>query len=594
MSLIHGVFEIWISSGSAGFPAEVAGSNFTWITVVLLAVSAVFALIGGVLAFYQRRSGGIFLIAAASICFFAHPYTRYYGGIYLVGGILTFFLRRPSEYGEDYEDEDEDGNQDEYEDEYDEDDANRDEEDDVLGGRLREKDKFRAISYGRRRERTSAFKGNKSGLDEDNFSRLNEPLRPRSSKVCPACGASVGIDHKFCYNCGGPLHTAPSPAEPKPEAYNSPSSPVIVSVGDDASRQEEPSQESPSLFKNLQTVFPSERSSPERSSSERSAKSGDNDDEADEFSAPAPSPHRVFVKPAEDSGPIIKQPLLINPDDSYRKFSDYTRRRKRRRHSLLRRVLGLSILLLAVGGAAWFLLRLPKVSKDDLPVPPPIPSPVDPVPNIAEPVVEEPMGGLPAIRIDSPARGVVVGSNVNVRPDHSISGAAITRLNADARVELLDQWEGVSGNLSGPWFRIRTGGREGWIYGQYLQPLDSRSSTLPEGYTASLLKTFGSTKEELAGQLGQPTRQTATTLTWSGLTVNFRGDSEITRLQVGSAKHVLLNGVAVGLTDEQLYKNVGYPSDYKGGQLRYIESGNQGMSVTMKNGKVQSITVGNI
>ena len=99
---------------------------------------------------------------------------------------------------------------------------------------------------------------------------------------------------------------------------------------------------------------------------------------------------------------------------------------------------------------------------------------------------------------------------------------------------------------------------------------------------------------ELTSQLGQPTRQTATTLTWSGLTANFRGENEIVRLQATSARHVLLNGVTVGMTDEQLYKSVGYPSDYRSGQLRYVESGSQGMSVTMKNGKIQTVTVGNI
>ena len=580
MSLIHGVFEIWISSGSAGFPAETAGDAFTWVTIVLLGVSALFALIGGVLAFNRRRSGGVFLVVSALICFFAHPYTRYYGGIYLVGGLLTFVLRRPSEYDDeedfDYEDEeydDEDGDEDD------------DEEENFPDERVREKDKpFRAFSYGKRRERKGEY-----DLGDNGFSKLNEPVRTRSSKVCPICGASVGIDHKFCYTCGSPLHTTPlhttpSSANTEAAAYEPPSSPVIVSVGEDAARQEEPRQESPSLFKDFQTIYPSDNR----------PQGGEEDGEGEGL--PPPPPHRVFVKPtAEDSGPIIKHPLLINPDDSYQEFSNYTRRRKRRRHSLLRRILAPLILLLAIGGSAWFLLGLRKVPEPELPVPPFNPLDVqsqDPI--IAEPEPEPGDGPLPPLRIDAPTRGVVVGSNVNVRPDHSISGTALTRLNADARVDLLDRWEGVSGNLSGPWFRVRTGNREGWIYGQYLQPLDARPSTLPEGYTASLLKTFGSNKLELTNQLGQPTRQTATTLTWSGLTANFRGENEIVRLQATSARHVLLNGVTVGMTDEQLYKNVGYPSDYRSGQLRYIESGSQGMSVTLKNGKIQTVTVGNI
>jgi hypothetical protein len=587
MSLIHGVFEVWLSSGNAGFPAGTAEGAFTWFTLVLLGLSAIFALIGGVLAFNRRRSGGFFLVAAALICFFAHPYTRYYGAIYFVGGILTFFLQKSFEY----DDEDDEDYDDEDEDEYDEGDQEEEEDnddEDFHEGKFREKDSvLRTFSYGKRRERSAAFKENRGGYDlgEERFSKLNEPVRSRSSKVCPACGASVGIDHKFCHTCGGSLHTTSSSAQPDPEpkAYDSPSSPVIVSVGDDVLQREELRQEGTPFFNDFQPVYPSDS----RSQSEE-----DDDGESEE---PSP-PHRVFVKPVpEDSGPVIKRsPLLIDPDDSYQEFSKYTRRRKRRRHSLLRRIVGPLILLFAIGGSAWFLLGLRKVPEDDLPVPPPMPQPYsDPV-VVSDDPISEPVEEF-TIRIESPSRGVVVGSNVNVRPDHSISGTAITRLNADARVDLLDRWEGVSGNLSGPWFQIRTGGREGWIYGQYLQPLDARSSTLPEGYTASLLKTFGTNKEELVSSpLGQPTRQTATTLTWSGLTANFRGENEIVRLQLSSARHVLLNGVAVGLTDEQLYRNMGYPSDYRSGQLRYIESGSQGMSVTMRNGRIQSITVGNI
>ncbi|MDR2180130.1 MAG: SH3 domain-containing protein [Synergistaceae bacterium] len=618
MSLIHGVFEIWISSGSAGFPVETSGDAFTWVTFALLGAAAIFALVGGVLAFNRRRSGGFFLVVSALLCFFAHPYTRYYGGIYLVGGILAFFLHNSSGYDdeeedeEDYEDGEYDDDESDEEDEYDEDnDDEDDEEKDFPEDRFKNKH-LKAFSYGKKRERFAPFgirnesrKENRSenrseNRDDEGFSKLNERLRARSSKVCPACGASVGIDHKFCYTCGSPLHTSSSSIKTDSKAAGYDSSSVILSVGDEGSRQDEVlrqdealrqdevlrpedlPQENASRFKEFQSIFPTD-----------GARDEENPEE-EEF--PPSVPHRVFVKPAmENRESVTKHHLLINPDDSYQEFSNYTRRRKRRRHSLVRRILAPLILLFAIGGAAWFLLGSSKVREDELPVP----LPIDPKATSQdfrafpdpEPVVEE---GLPNISIASPARGVVIGSNVNVRPNHSISGAAITKLNADTRVDLLDRWEGVSGNLSGPWFQIRTGGREGWIYGQYLQPLDGRSSTFPESYTAKLLKTFGASKEELTSQLGQPTRQTATTLTWPGLTVNFRGENEIVRLHLNSAKHILLNGVAVGIPEEQLYKNVGYPSDYKSGQLRYIESGNQGMSVTMKSGKIQSITVGNI
>jgi hypothetical protein len=147
--------------------------------------------------------------------------------------------------------------------------------------------------------------------------------------------------------------------------------------------------------------------------------------------------------------------------------------------------------------------------------------------------------------------------------------------------------------LSGAWYRIRLDNREGWIYGQYFQPLDTRAATLPAGYTANLLKTFGSVGAEMTGRLGRPTRQTQTSIVWPGLTATLRG-GEVTRLQVTSAKHVFQNGIAVGVTDEVLYQNVGYPSEYRSGQLLYLESANRGMSVQMRNGKVQSITVGGI
>jgi hypothetical protein len=117
---------------------------------------------------------------------------------------------------------------------------------------------------------------------------------------------------------------------------------------------------------------------------------------------------------------------------------------------------------------------------------------------------------------------------------------------------------------------------------------------LPSGYTSALLKTFGSSKSELTARLGAITRQTPTTLTWQGISVNIRGDSDITRVQLTNALHVLQNGVAVGITEERLYQSVGYPSEYRSGQLLYLESPTQGMSVQMKNGKVERVTVGNI
>jgi hypothetical protein len=252
-------------------------------------------------------------------------------------------------------------------------------------------------------------------------------------------------------------------------------------------------------------------------------------------------------------------------------------------------------LVAAVGGAAWFLLGLQTVPEEVL-TPPPTPTVSEnPSPNIAVPD-EDPTNPdtiLAMLRVEMPSRGIVTGANVNVRPDHSTAGAVVTRLNQGDRAEVTGQWRGVSGSLSGAWYQIRLANRQGWIYGQYFQPLDSRPTTLPPGYTAVLLKAFGSGRADLISRLGQPTRQAAGSLTWQGLTASLR-DEEVTRFQVSNARHVFQNGIAVGITDEMLYQSVGYPSEYRSGQLLYLEAPNQGVSVQMRNGKVQSITVGSI
>jgi hypothetical protein len=642
MSLIHGVFEILSSSSEsmAGLPLEAPGGAFTGFTIFLLVISAMFALAGGVMAFNRRRAGGVFLLAAFLICFFAHPNVRYYGVIYALGGAITFFLRRGfededyDEYGDEtdgkkyketgYDDSEEDEDEEEEEEDYGDD----DEVENRTRGRSawKRKRESRPLPFGVK-GRVAKIKS-KEEYGGENLSKLNDSLKGRSSKVCPSCGATVGIDHKFCYNCGVQLHTA-SPWTKSASSYDLSSSdlsspnlsssnlsssdlspsPLILSVEEE--NQEENRQEKTPVFSDFQPAFPSDAppGAAAKQKAEWDARQEDLDEEGEEEEEAAilneeedidarkrperetSHPRKVVVKPAEDDQPVVRRPLIINPDRSYREFSDYTRRRKRRRRSWSRRVAGLAVLALAVSGSAWFLLGM---RRGFAPEPPPIldPIPEDPMPPIYPVEPESPL--LPEIQIASPTRGVVVGTNVNVRPDHSVSGAVVIRLGSDARVDVLGSWEGTSGSLTGTWYRIRTGGREGWIYGQYLQALDERESTLPEGYTSSLLKSFGSSKENLTRELGQPTRQTATTLTWTGLTANFRGDTEITRLQITTARHVLLNGATVGMTDEALYRNVGYPSDYKSGQLRYIERGSQGMSVRMQNGRVQGITVGNI
>lgn len=579
MSMIHGVIAMLLSSGGTAqsITGTPSGSGFTWLTGILLITSAVLALIGGILAFNRRRIAGLFLVVAALICLFAHRDTLIYGGLYLVGGVLSFFLRGDSGY-EDYDDE--------------ENEEEDDDEDASLGDEANRRDApedFRQFSYGnRRKERASKIY--KEDREEYDFGKegafmSNEQVRIRSSKVCPACGASVGVDHKFCFICGGPLHTSNSVAAdssvPLIDDLLVPSA-VFVAKPEEAAS-----------FDDLETIYPTDGDESE-------------DEENEEYEAERveiPAPHKVFVKPVKDDQPIPKRSLIINPDSAYQEFSNYTRRRKRNSHSLLRRILGPLLLLLAVGGVAWFLLGLRKLPEEKLLVPVPERSMPSGEVSSSEPGIAVPNGGgmpvntddvLSALRIESPTRVAILGTNVNIRSDHSTAGTVVTRLNSDVRGELLDRWEGVAGNLTGPWYRISAGGKEGWIYAQYVQPLDSRETSLPPGYTASLLKSFGSGKSEMAGQLGQPTKRTATSSTWAGLTATFKNDDGLTKLQISSPKHVLSNGVAVGITDEDLYRKVGYPSDYGSSQLRYLEGSNHGMAIKMKDRKVQTITVGTI
>ncbi|MCL2009414.1 MAG: SH3 domain-containing protein [Synergistaceae bacterium] len=574
VSLIHGVLATWQLASSGG-SITVGGSAFTWMTAILLLASVITALIGGIMAFNRRKIGGIFILAAALICLFAHSSTRVYGWIYLVGGALAFMIRSSSEYYEDgyiFDDADEYGAE-----EYDEDEEEKRERNIFAarprGGkreREREREEHREFSYGaKRQERASRIK-----LDGEEHSLSGEPFRLRSSKVCPACGASVGVEHKFCYICGSSLH-APQVTDAEPAGPDA-DIPLV--------------QGAPSAFKEFQMVSP-------LSKYDEEPEEEDFHDVRDEVPEKA-EPHRVFVKPPKEDETEFhkefKNPFTVDPDNSYQEFSNYTRRRKRKRNSLTRRIVGPLVLLLAVSGAAWILLSVRRVP------PPPPQQPVAQQPEVPlTPVVVPPPPTIwERLRIEAPNRGIVTGTNVNVRQSHSTAAQIVTRLNSGVRTDVIGQWTGTSGALSGTWFNIRSEGREGWIFGQFFQPLDGRQATLPSGYTDALLKSFGSDRTELIEHLGSPTRQTPAVMTWNGISLDFRGANDIIRMQVTGARHVLQNELAVGMDEDVLYRRIGYPSDFRSNLLRYVEidSGNpvRGVAVRLQNGKVQSITVGNL
>jgi len=257
------------------------------------------------------------------------------------------------------------------------------------------------------------------------------------------------------------------------------------------------SQESPSAFIDFQTTS-STGTEPAQSDSlgrvdgeeggddecETGTKEGKYDgsyEESPEDEAPEEimSP-RIFVKPSREDETELKSPFMVDPDDSYQEFSNYTRRRKRKRSTLTRRILGPLVLLLAVSGAAWLLLGMRKVPE---PVPPVV---IEEPPVVTEPVVVVPEpAAWDQIQIEAPARGVVTGNGVNIRQSNAATGAVVTKLNSGARADVIEQRDGTA-PYSGPWFNIRFDGRTGWIYGQFFQLLDGRQATLPRRYTATL------------------------------------------------------------------------------------------------------------
>ena len=570
------VFQLMTGGGSV----MIGDSVVTWMTNILFMASIAIALIGAILAFNKRKVGGVFIIAAALICLFAHDSTRNYGWIYLVGGALAFFVRKSPD---DYDEEDN-----EFEDEFDDDDDEEEERDgNIFAARARsgERGGYQEFPYGdKRKERASRMK-----LNREDYSVGGESLRIRSSKVCPACSAGVGAGHKFCYTCGGLLRASRTADADLDVATDFP----------------QPQRSSPG-FRDFQVVSPvdgmdkDEEDAGSRRGSRLSRYDSDDEEEleGDSFEDRAVEdikPHRVY-KPSKDDEIDFNPSYIDGPDSSYQEFSNYTRRRKRRRNSLAHRALAPLLLLLIVSGTAWMLFggRGDPVIPDPLIIPI-VPDPY-PGPNGREDIPVPRPSVWEQIQIEAPTRGVVTGSSVNVRQGHSTATQVITRLSAGAQADVIGQWVGVSGAQTGPWFNIRTGGRDGWIYGQFFQPLDGRQATLPPGATNDLLEYFGSNVTELINRLGQPTSHTPAAMTWPGLTAEI-SNGVVVRLQITGPQHALQERLVVGMTADDLYMNAGYASNFAGGQLRYLEIGGgpqRGMAVRLQNGRVQSITVGNI
>ena len=577
-SIIHGVFMLFGSLSITGGPLVGIPST---LLASLPIIAAVFALIGGIIAFNQSKWGALFLLLAAGICTAARD-TWLYAGLYVFAGLFCFFLKKKQDDYRDYYDDD-------YEDEEQEQDSGRG---------YREGDDF-YYENNNNNFRPSQPRNNINLDTLDDSSELadmqpiiNEPPKiqqGRKSKTCPSCGMTVAREARFCPSCGTKLFVVPD-LNIQSNSNQENGVPDIINTSAQTQHEQnnfiEPEHERENVINPVNS----------------------NMNDGDEMSSAGALPnYRVLVNPGRNNRNYQSRNDPEEAASSYQEFSSsrYTKRGKIRKRSPFKRILGILLLVGAVGGALYFLLSLRKLPPGDLPpivrteVIPQVqrrqhtPSNSEDV-SIAEPVenlvVQENI--LPNFTPDrTPKSGVITGNGVNVRADHSTGSARVTRLSSGSRVEVFDSWTGRSGNLNGTWYHIRTNGREGWVYGQYMQPI---GGGLPEGYSSALMKSFGSNKNQLIDSLGQPTKNSSTSAEWPGLTASFRGD-DITRIRITQSKHELQNGLKVGMSQTALLQIMGYPSSMSNRVMNYNEGNSTGLSVQLdRNNSITSITLNEI
>ena len=571
--------------------AAIPGIPSTMLAVLPI-ISAIFALIGGIIAFNQSKWGAVFLLIATGLCVPSRD-TWLYGGLYFFAGLLCFFLSGRK--------------QDQYEDLYDDEYGDSEPED---SPQYYDANTPQDFYYLPEPEQFQPQVNPNAGLIGTDIAPQpnNEPpkVRRRMSKSCPECGAVVPRDAFYCGTCGAKLFVLSDAVDSG--GY---SSPVL---------EHEPLDEQEDLQSVNNQLFPP-------SSENQLEDFPDNEgyianDDYDMPQNQAAQNFRATVSPTRQEvsrGMAVKRNNTSARDaaSSYTDFSRYASKGKKRRKSAGKKILSILVLAGAVGGALYFLLGLRKLPPGELPpmvrpevitvtdnnenTPPTAPAtPTTPTTpstsatkdTVAQPEVAVAENMLPNFTPDrTPRNGTIIGSNVNVRADHSTSSARVTRLNVGSRVEVLGMFNVPSGQYSGIWYNIATGGREGWVYGKYLQPV---GSGLPSGYSNGLLKSFGSTRSQLIESLGQPTRSTSSSVEWRGLSATIRGE-DITRLRLTNSSRELQNGLKVGMDLDTLRQIMGYPSSVNGRTHNYNENGKTGLSIQLDSkNNISNITVSEV
>lgn len=608
-SIIHGVFMLFGSlSVNTGALFDISAK----ILACLPVISAIFALIGGIIAFNRSKWGALFLFVAAGLCVPSKD-TWLYGGIYFFAMLLCFFLKpeRHDEYDDLLYEDEEENEAENFE-------SGRQTPDYYFGNEsenfAEEKESVDYLQGGLPDLPQPELKAVDPLLDVDLTAPMinNEPpkLRRRMSKTCPTCGATVAREARFCSACGSPLLV---PAENLIEETHDNEPQLNVNVIKETTPGKLASDFADRLEKSMSE---SENNNNFADDNNINSNANDGDDMA----------NKVFVKPRreyqdlQDTGGRNRPGNNIDAAaSSYQEFSRYTKRNKKRKRSAGRKLLSMLLLVGAVGGALYFLLGLRKLPPGDLP-PMQRNAVVDATRNAnnnlpASLTTTSNQNSQPEIAVQDnqeiavpgqsvtenilpnftperePKAGIVVGSNVNVRSDHTTSSSRVARLNVNSKLEIIGTFNVTSGQHQGIWYNIITGGKEGWIYGRYVQPT---GSGLPAGYSNALLKTFGSNKSQLLESLGNPNRNSSTTLEWTGLTATLKGE-DITKIRVISANRELQNGLKVGMSQTALLQIMGYPSGVSNKILQYNEGNKTGVSVQLdKNNAISSITVNQI
>ena len=596
-SIIHGVFMLFgslsvSSSAVFGIPNTLLAS--------LPIISAAIALIGGVIAFNQSKWGALFLFIAMGLCVPARD-TWLYGGLYFFAGLFCFFLKskKNDDVYYDYDDENLTA---------DEDSADQDfYYEPVIPQPILNND---TPGEEPPSENEDPLSDNVSANEALQLNAETPKIRAhRMTKSCPECGAIVSRESRFCPTCGAKLSVI----------LNQDGDFKISGRDDDIDIGKLNDQlltpMSSDDINDVQEQLPDETQSEDtqEDTGMLNIDTNDGDDMAN-----AQSANYRLVRPgraaAADStaqrASSRRTPSGSEAASSYKEFSRVAIKGKKRSRSFGRRVVSALVLIAAVGGALYFLLGLRKLPPGELP---PIPGTETVIeaekqlPIVPDPVVQEKPKQIStseptAIAVAEnllpnftperePRNGIITGSSVNVRADHTTSSSRVTRLNVNSKVNILGTFNVTSGKFSGIWYNIRTGNHEGWVYGKYVRPV---GSGLPSGYSNALLKSFGGNKAQLIEALGNPTRSTGSSAEWPGLTATLKGD-DVTKIRITSNSRELQNGLKPGMSETALLQIMGYPSSQNGRNMNYNEGGKTGLTVQLdKNNAITSITVNEI